>query len=275
MKKLFVLIMTGFIATTTLAQKKQPVKAQPVKSKRMVNTEYTTSSGLKYVLKQLGTGAQATPGSIVSVNYVGRFADGKQFDASREKPLQFKLGAGRIIQGWEEGVSLLKVGDKAFFTIPPQLGYGEQGYPGVIPGNATLFFDIELVGVKEPAKPWVLQKHDTITTESGLKYIVVEKSKDPNGPKAEAGKMVSVHYTGFLLSDGKIFDSSVDNGQPYTFPLGKSQVIKGWDEGIALMQVGDKLRLIVPSHLAYGNQDYGPIPGGSTLCFDVELMGVN
>jgi FKBP-type peptidyl-prolyl cis-trans isomerase/Tetratricopeptide repeat len=112
---------------------------------------------------------------------------------------------------------------------------------------------------------------DTITTESGLKYIVIEKG---NGAAAEKNKSVEVHYTGYLL-DGKIFDSSRDRGEPIEFVLGTSQVIKGWDEGIALMSVGDKYRLIIPPELAYGKKGAGNvIPPDATLIFDVELMSV-
>jgi len=113
---------------------------------------------------------------------------------------------------------------------------------------------------------------DTVTTESGLKYIVV---KEGNGKKAKAGNAVEVHYTGWL-TDGKKFDSSRDRGVPIEFTLGEGQVIKGWDEGIALMRVGGKMRLIIPPELAYGSRAVGDvIPANSTLIFDVELMGVH
>lgn len=117
-----------------------------------------------------------------------------------------------------------------------------------------------------------LNAQDTITTSSGLKYIVSEKG---TGAKAENGKTVEVHYTGYL-TDGKIFDSSRDRNQPIEFVLGQGQVISGWDEGIALMNVGDKLRLIIPPELAYGKKGAGNvIPPDATLIFDVELMNVN
>ena len=92
--------------------------------------------------------------------------------------------------------------------------------------------------------------------------------------KAEAGKTVSVHYTGYF-ENGDIFDSSVQRGKPLDFQLGKGQVIKGWDEGISLMKVGDKLKLLIPYQLAYGEQGYsGAIPAKSNLIFDVELIDV-
>jgi tetratricopeptide (TPR) repeat protein len=116
------------------------------------------------------------------------------------------------------------------------------------------------------------QSGDTIVTKSGLKYLVLSKG---TGPHAELNKNVEVHYTGYLL-DGKVFDSSVERGDPIEFILGTGQVIPGWDEAIAFMNVGDKLRLIIPSNLAYGEKGAGKvIPPNSTLIFDVELMGIS
>ena len=108
-------------------------------------------------------------------------------------------------------------------------------------------------------------------TESGLRYKMIQKG---NGKKAENGKTVSVHYTG-QLEDGKVFDSSIPRKKPIEFPLGQGNVIEGWDEGIALLQVGDKARFVIPSHLGYGSRGAGgAIPPNATLIFDVELMDV-
>ncbi|MBI5296929.1 MAG: FKBP-type peptidyl-prolyl cis-trans isomerase [Chloroflexi bacterium] len=109
-----------------------------------------TSSGLEYIEVEAGTGAQAAAGKMVSVHYTGKFQDGKVFDSSisRGQPISFKLGVGQVIKGWDEGIALMKVGGKAQLIVPPQLGYGERGAGGVIPPNATLVFDVELVDVK-------------------------------------------------------------------------------------------------------------------------------
>lgn len=109
-----------------------------------------TASGLEYIEVEAGTGTQAKAGSTVSVHYTGKFQDGNVFDSSisRGDPLVFELGAGRVIKGWDEGIVLMKVGGKAQLIIPPDLAYGERGAGGVIPPNATLVFDVELVDVK-------------------------------------------------------------------------------------------------------------------------------
>ncbi len=109
-----------------------------------------TESGLRYKMIQKGNGKQAENGKIVAVHYTGQFEDGKVFDSSipRKKPIEFPLGQGNVIEGWDEGIALLQVGDKARFVIPSHLGYGSRGAGGAIPPNATLIFDVELIDVK-------------------------------------------------------------------------------------------------------------------------------
>jgi peptidylprolyl isomerase len=233
-----------------------------------------TKSGLKYKITHHGNGEHAKIGDVVVLHYTGKLENGEKFDSSydRNKPFEFELGKGRVIKGWDEGVALLQIGDKATFIIPPELGYGARDL-GVIPPNSTLVFDVELLEIKKPHK---IEKFDIegkakIKTESGLEFILVEKG---SGKKAAKGYTVKVHYSGYL-DDGTMFDSSYKRMQPFEFTIGMKQVIAGWDEAVAMMREGDKARIILPYQLAYGEKGYpGVIPEKATLTFDIELLEV-
>ena len=109
-----------------------------------------TASGLEYEDITEGTGVSPTPGQTTVVHYVGTLLSGKKFDSSRDRgqPFEFPIGRGRVIKGWDEGVATMKVGGIRKLTIPAHLGYGAQGAGGVIPPNATLIFEVELIAVK-------------------------------------------------------------------------------------------------------------------------------
>ena len=140
-------LISGFIIlgifTMASAQEKN---AAPTK---VTGKPTTTASGLQYWDIVVGTGATAVAGKTVKVHYTGWLTDGKKFDSSvdRGQPFPFSLGAGQVIKGWDEGVAGMKVGGKRQLRIPPELGYGARGAGGVIPPNATLIFDVELLDV--------------------------------------------------------------------------------------------------------------------------------
>jgi hypothetical protein len=139
MRNLFIYILLLFIFSSAFAQSSDTV---------------TTASGLKYIVVATGKGAKAENGKSVEVNYIGNLTDGTEFDNSykRGEPIEFTLGSGRVIKGWDEGIALMRVGDKLRLIIPPNLAYGDKGAGDIIPPNATLVFDVELMNVHKPLK---------------------------------------------------------------------------------------------------------------------------
>lgn len=242
----------------------------------------STASGLFYAIEKPGEGeAHPDNGSLVTAHYHGMLLDGKVFDSSvdRGEPLKFQLGG--VIPGWQEAIPMLKKGGKGKFLIPSTIAYGPRGAGGVIPPNAVLAFDIELVDFIDKAEADAKQnqvdqtliakfigdnKLETKQTESGIHYIM---EKEGEGDHPNASSKVTVHYHGTLL-DGTVFDSSVERGEPISFGL--NQVIPGWQEAIPLLKKGGKAKFIIPSPLAYGDRGQGKIPANSVLVFDVELF---
>jgi FKBP-type peptidyl-prolyl cis-trans isomerase FkpA len=151
---------------------------------------------------------------------------------------------------------------------PPAVGTN-TATEGTAPQNAEADGPLPVEIEKLPGDP--ASGKQVQSTSSGLKYVDLVEGK---GSPAEAGQQVYVHYTGWL-TDGTKFDSSVDRGQPFDFPLGGGMVIKGWDEGVAGMRMGGKRKLIIPAELGYGAAGSPPtIPANATLVFDVELLDV-
>ena len=122
---------------------------EPIVSPESEENVVTTDSGLQYVVLQEGTGASPADGQTVTVHYTGTLEDGTKFDSSRDRsrPFSFRVGVGQVIRGWDEGVGDMRVGERRKLIIPPDLGYGARGAGGVIPPNATLIFDVELLRI--------------------------------------------------------------------------------------------------------------------------------
>jgi peptidylprolyl isomerase len=147
MKRIVPLVLSGIMLMALVSQADEKEKKGESKMEK-------TASGLQYEDVVVGTGAAPKPGQVCVMHYTGWLwengAKGAKFDSSvdRGKPFKFPLGQGRVIKGWDEGVATMKVGGKRNLLIPPQLGYGMKGAGGVIPPNATLFFEVELLGVE-------------------------------------------------------------------------------------------------------------------------------
>ncbi len=143
-----ILALAALVIAQTAPAKRAP--AMPVGPSKVTGEPTKTASGLEYLDIKVGTGAVAQTGLHVKVDYTGWLTNGKKFDSSvgTGKPFELLLGGGQVIKGWDEGIVGMKVGGKRQLRIPPDLAYGPKGYPGVIPPNATLIFDVKLLEVK-------------------------------------------------------------------------------------------------------------------------------
>ena len=198
-------------------------------------------------------------GDTCVMHYTGTLkSNGKKFDSSRDRgePFSFVIGVGQVIQGWDVGVMSMSVGQRVNLTIPADMGYGARGAGGVIPPNADLVFDVELLKIES---------------------VEMETLKEGDGKTfPKRGDELTMHYTGTLASNGKKFDSSRDKGRPFKFRIGIGQVIKGWDAGVMKMSLGQRVKLKIPSSMGYGARGAGGvIPPNADLVFDVELLKID
>jgi len=205
-----------------------------------------------------GTGRPVQAKDSLTVEYTGTLLDGKVFDSSTGKaPYVFPVGMQRVIKGWDEGLIGMKVGGERQLTIPPDLAYGDQAN-GEIPAKSTLKFDIKLLRIDREGDKQDLES--TVLTPG-------------TGVAAVEGDLIDVHYLGTFVNGVK-FDSSYDRKEPLTLLAGHARVIKGFAQGLEGIKLGEKRRLTIPATLGYGSAPRGPIPGGSTLVFEIEAVKI-
>jgi peptidylprolyl isomerase len=239
-------------------------------------SRYTSNdSGLQYADLTVGSGDLAADGDLVLVDFTIWVAEsGRYFTGSNQQgaAFDFRLGSGQVFTGWEEGMVGMQVGGKRQLLIPSGLALGEEGFGDAIPPNSDLLMEVELLSLSKPLVRTEVDEADFTTTESGLRYFDIVEG---DGAMPQVGQTAVVHYTGWLEETGVQFDSSVDRGEPFQFPVGLGNVIAGWDEGVATMRVGGKRQLIVPAELGYGAAGAGgAIPPNATLIFEVELLDI-
>jgi FKBP-type peptidyl-prolyl cis-trans isomerase len=250
-------------AFTMTTETPADVKAAPEDAEK-------TASGLASKVLKPGTGTEKpVAADTVTVHYSGWTTDGKLFDSSvqRGEPTSFPLSG--VIKGWTEGLQLMTAGEIRRFWIPADLAYGDN--PGGGQPSGTLVFDVELISIKAAPKAPADVKEapaDAVKTASGLATKII--APGTGSAKPTISDNVSIHYSGWT-TDGKLFDSSIERGEPATFPL--NRVFSGLQEGLQLMVEGEKLRLWIPADLAYGNNPPPSAPKGM-LVFDVELLKI-
>ena len=230
-----------------------------------------------------GDGDPVAAGDEVAVQYVGVLAaDGEQFDASWDRggaPFEFEVGAGGVIQGWDAGLVGMRPGGRRVLTIPAAQAYGAAERGG-IPANSDLVFVVDLISVSKPITVESLfddgRTRPTPPLPGGpVDELILEDLIVGDGEVAEAGDRLRMHYVGVLADGGSEFDSSWDRGPDgFEFFLGRGQVIKGWDDGVAGMAEGGRRTLTIPAADAYGEAERGGIPSNSDLVFVVDLVDV-
>lgn len=234
-----------------------------------------TASGIRYIIVDSGMGEQPDTTSWAYLHFTGYLPSDQIFDASilRGEPVRMNPGAGKVIPAWDEIVQLMRPDAKFHIIVPPELGYGDKGLPGVVPPASALKFDLELLHTseKKAIKPFNVENIDTVKLDSGLQYIPVQKGK---GRKPKKGSVVKIHFTGYF-PNGKMFQSSLKNDKPVIFAVGQQQVIEGLDKVVKHIKPKGKIRAIIPWQMAYGEKGYKPlIPGKQDLIFDIELISV-
>ncbi|KAA0710375.1 Peptidyl-prolyl cis-trans isomerase FKBP9 [Triplophysa tibetana] len=195
----------------------------------------------------------------VRYHYNGTLLDGTLFDSShtRMRTYDTYVGIGWLIAGMDQGLLGMCVGEKRIITIPPFVGYGENGDGSDIPGQASLVFDVVLLDLHNPK--------DEITVD-------VRTLPDPCPRKSKVGDFMRYHYNGTLL-DGTFFDSSYSRNHTYDTYIGKGYVIAGMDQGLMDVCIGERRRITIPPHLGYGEEGTGTsIPGSAVLVFDIHII---
>lgn len=267
-----------------------------ISCKRGVTSGYSkTKDGLYYKIIKSTGGTKAKIGEVVAMHIqTMTVKDSVIFSTYKSgKPYEMKLAIPQFKGDMLAGIPMMAPGDSALFLVnvdslyksvtknqrPPMFKEGymkftvkllsseeETNYRNRKDAEAKAYADKENKLLEDILKTYPAVQ----TTPSGLKYVI---TKQGNGKQAVNGKKATLHYTGKLLNGTK-FDSSLDRNQPFSFVVGEKQVIPGWDEGISLLKEGSKATFFIPANIGYGNQQAGPIPPGSTLHFDVELLKV-
>jgi len=279
MKKLFILLA---FAITTVSCNKENNKNYDSENEAEIQkylkdnniTAELTDSGLYYVIDSLGNGVHPKANSDVIVDYKGSFTNGKTFGETNEHGAGFNLRG--VIRGMAEGITLFKEGGEGTLIMPSRLAYGNHSV-GSIPAGSVLVFDVKLISTRESGRMDSINNKQILKylndknlvakeTESKLHYII---NKQGDGKIPNDNSNVKVKYKGYYL-DGEVFDETKDKAAEFNL----QNVIPGFKEGLTKFNEGGKGTIIMPSKLGYGFFGRTPIPPGTVIAFDVELIKV-
>lgn len=273
---LILLTLITLCLSSQAQTKKAPPKGKSATTRKTAAPKPATESPISKLEKQFfeAVSAQDTAAleRLIALDFLGTEADGqvlnKQAFIARNKTAAIQTGTPENGKVRVVGSTGIATGQIIWSNQKPNrftaVWLLRQGRWQLASWQATTLNSVLFVAQKLAGGMKVN------STPSGLQYIDIVEG---TGESPKTGQQVKVHYTG-TLEDGTKFDSSVDRGQPFEFPIGVGRVIKGWDEGVMSMKVGGKRKLVIPAELGYGSRGIGPIPPNSTLIFDVELLGV-
>ncbi len=306
MKRISILCICCFYGLVSQANSPDSIDLETYINQNEIQAQ-SAGDGLYYQFFQEGRGDYPKAGDYVKVNYTGRLVDGTVFDESGKEPFIFQLGYRQVIRGWERGIPLFRVGAKGMLYVSAQQGYGKSGAGKVIPPNAALIYEIEVLEImdyeaydrymsaleekeriafenaqkKQFAKDKKLiheyasaRKLKTKRLPSGVSYSLKKKGK---GDYPKDGDKITFHYDGFLLDDSP-FDSSYKRKQAFQFEFGKGRTIKGLEEALGYFKKGSEGWILIPSKLAYGpmaiEEEGVNIPANSVLVFKVKVLKI-
>jgi FKBP-type peptidyl-prolyl cis-trans isomerase len=221
-----------------------------------------------------GSGEPVKKRQVVKVHYTGWLTDSTKFDSSRDRdePLEFVLGAGQVIKGWDIGIEGMKQGEIRRLKIPAILAYGNNEV-GPIPANSDLLFEVELVGAQKAMEPDTLLKPSSIKWKTLRPGIEIFDEVAGSGTELRTGMELTFHYTGWLVNGHK-FGSSKDFGKPAKAVLGMGKMVRGLELGLESLKQGGVRWLRVSPGMAYGPVAMSNVPPNSALIFRVQLESV-
>lgn len=232
----------------------------------------TTASGLQFLEMVTGSGETPKTGNIITMQYIASLPDGTELanTYTNNQPVTAVWGANRLLPGWEEGIGLMNVGDKAKLVLPPALAFGEAG-SGAIPPNSQIVLEVELLSATPAPVPTVVDAENMTKTASGLEYFDITQG---DGLEAAKNSTVATQFTMWVKKDaGYEYIDQSNSSAPVSFVVGRGDtVFPGWEEGVTGMKVGGKRLLVIPATLGLGEQGNGVIPPNSVLVMEIELV---
>lgn len=227
---------------------------------------YQAENGLRIEWTTKNTDLPINLNDVIMVNYKARVASGEQYDSNDEvgEPVPLKTNIGMMVKGLEMGLLKMNIGDKGRILIPAALGYGENGYSTIVPPDADLIFDIEIVRRIEP-----------IVLEEGVKVYTWKKVK--NSVPITKNQLITFDYFAYTKGDkGKMYDNSYKKSEPFSFHLENDNVIDGLHQGMGVLHQGENAFIEIPSKLAYGSKGLVDlVPKNTDIVYDVRVSRVD